>query len=185
MELAEPIETLNERLIAQFGIDSITSQPMWRIVWSEDQFEKRMMDVTDEGISLLTPEVRTVPKYRQWIQEKYVLENLVIVPEVNRKELADIKVSYEPIFVFEDKNSNYLPPHWDVCKLVIDTLLTAKGGHGNQLAKYKYNPEQEAAKQEARISKLEEHLYGDKSDVSDALHYREGVALPHKHFGDN
>ena len=185
MELVEPIENLNNRLVSHFGIDTNTSQPMWRIVWSEDQFEKRMMDVTDSGIALLIPEIREVPKYRQWIQEKYVLENLVVVPEVNKKELADIKVSYEPIFVFQDGDGNYLPPHWDVCKLVIDTLLTAKGNHGNQLAKYKINPEDEVAKTEARIKKLEEHLYGDKTPTSDALHYREGVVVPNKQFGDN
>src|SRR6267142_3268324 len=112
MELVEPVGILNDRLKEYFGIDTSTGNVMWRIVWSEDQYELRMTDRTPEGLQLLHPEMQLLPKYKQWIREKYVLENLVIVPEVNADELAT-KLSYEPIWVFMTNEKEYLPPTWE------------------------------------------------------------------------
>jgi hypothetical protein len=42
MELTEKIESINNQLIELYGIDTITGQAMWRVVWSEDQFEHRL-----------------------------------------------------------------------------------------------------------------------------------------------
>lgn len=173
MELAEKIDTINNQLIDLFGVDTITGDPIWRVVWSETQFEKRLMDVTDTGIILLVPEVRLVPKYRQWIKEKYVLERLVQVPDVNRKELGGIKVSYEPLFVFETKKGNYLPPRIDVAKIVIDSVYAAQGK--TSLAKYTEDPDEEKRKS---IEEIYEYLYGDETDVTDALRHKEGVVVP-------
>ena len=100
MELTETIDSMNRQLVDLFGIDTISGEAMWRVVWSEDQFEKRLMDVTDEGFQLLYPEVRLVPRYRQWIREKYVLERLTIVPEINAEELPTSKLTYESMWVF-------------------------------------------------------------------------------------
>src|SRR5438132_917466 len=111
MELVETIEALNNRLQDHFGIDTVTGQAIWRIVFSDDQFEMRLTDCTPEGLQLLTPVMKLLPKYKQWIREKYVLERLVIVPDINSNEVST-KVSYEPIWTFQDKNENYLPPKW-------------------------------------------------------------------------
>src|SRR5689334_9373374 len=98
MELVEKIEVLNSRLVDHFGIDTVTGDAIWRIVFSEDQFEKRLGtydDITKGGIYLRTvTEVREVPKYRQWIHKKYILERLVLVPETNLPELPCLKQSY-------------------------------------------------------------------------------------------
>lgn len=173
MELTESINRLNEQLIDLYGIDTITGDPIWRIVWSEDQFEKRLMDVTDTGISLLVPEVRLVPKYRQWIKKKYVLERLVLIPEINTSELPATKVSYEPIFVFSDKNDNYLPPRIDISQIVIDTIYAAQGK--SSLAKYIDNSDEENAK---NIEEIYEYLYGDETDITDSLRYKSGIVVP-------
>jgi hypothetical protein len=66
MELVESIETINEQLRRAYGIDSISSRPIYRVVWANDELEKRLMHFTDAGIQLLTPEIREVPKYAQW-----------------------------------------------------------------------------------------------------------------------
>lgn len=179
MELAEAIKSINQGLISLYGIDTISGEPIWRVVWSEDQIEKRRMNVTDSGIALLVPEVREVPKYRQWIKEKYVLERLTIVPEINADELPVSRLSYEPLWVFEDKNGNYLPPKLLVCKFVIDGVYAALGK--SSMAKY-VDPDNnsEAAKlnREQRLFDLEREIFGNETSTTDALHQRRGVVVP-------
>lgn len=168
---------INELLKSHFGVTD-GNEAIWRVVWSDDQFEKRLMDVTDEGLSLLHPEVREVPKYRQWITHKWVLEQLVVIPEVNIKELAGKKLSYEPIFVFENAAGEALPPKFEVAKFVIDTIHAALGK--TSLAKYK-DPEstQEGAlqAQKERVDKIVEEIFGDESTVTDHLSRQTGVVI--------
>jgi hypothetical protein len=178
MELTEPIESINQQLIDLFGIDTITGDSMWRVVWSDTQTEKRLTKYTDLGIELLRPEVRELPKY-SYIPHKYILENLVLIPVQNMPELPASKISYEPIFVFETKVGEPLPPRLDVCKFVIDTIFAAKGK--SNLAKYK-EPENAFAK---NVDRTYAEFFGDETDVSDALAHREGVVVPSKFFGES
>lgn len=163
----------------EFGLDTLSGKPIWRVVWSEDQFEKRRVDTTDAGITLLFPEVRTVPKYRQWIKEKYVLERLTVVPEINQQELLNERLSYEPIFVFERNNGTYLPPRFDVAKLVVDTIYAAQGKHS--IRKY-VDPESDSPveQREARIAKIQAELFGNETNTGDALAYREAIVNPYQ-----
>lgn len=176
MELTESIKSINQQLVDLYGIDTISGEPIWRIVFSEEQFEKRLMDVTDSGIILVQPEVRLVPKYRQWIQNKYVLERLVIIPEINSDELPTSRLSYEPIFTFETNSGQYLPPRLDAAKFIIDSVYAAMGK--TSLAKYK-DPDstQEDAIQhhKERIDKLQEELFGNETNIGDSLAHNEGV----------
>lgn len=177
MELAEPIESINKQLIDLFGLDTATGQPIFRVVWSDDQFEKRLTDRTDGGILLITPVVKLLPKYKQWVDARYVLERLVIVPEQNIQELAGIKLSYEPLWVFRDKFDRYVPPTLWACKFVIDTLYAAMGK--TSLAKY---VDEEALHPEEvrnqRIDKLTEELFGDESDILGRTITGEAVVVP-------
>lgn len=174
MELAETIDTINNSLINLFGKDSVTGNPMWRVVWSEDQFEKRLVDTTDEGLTLLSPVVKEMPKYRQWIPEKYVLERLVLVPDANSKELLGLKISYEPIWIFETQDGRYLPPRVDVAKFVIDGIYAAQGK--KSMRKY---VDEEAKNpiehRHMRIAKLQSELFGE--DTVGPLEHGGGVSL--------
>jgi len=171
----ETVETLNTRLVEHFGIDSDTSRPMFRIVWAPEQTEKRLMEVTDSGMLLLTPEVREVRKY-PFFKNMYVLERLVVVPEMQQKELADVKLSYEPIWTYKDAHDNPMVPRWDVTKIVIDVLYAAMGK--KSLHKY-VDPESTEEGREAKISGIQEELFGNETDVTDALAYKTGVVVPH------
>lgn len=169
MELAEPIETINKQLIDHFGIDSDTGRPIWRVVWAADQYEKRLSKFTREGLELIHPEVMLLPKYDQRdldYKDRWILERLVVVPDVNSEELPTVKLSYEPMWVFRDRFNNYLPPRFDACKMVVDTVYAAIGKQS--LAKYK-DPEnsQEASLEmkRARVDKLIEELFGDESSL--------------------
>lgn len=182
MELTEKIETINDLLETHFGIDTISGIPIWRVVWSEDQFEKRLVDTTPSGVLLLKPEVREVPKYRQWVQEKYVLERLVLVPDVDKETLPSQKVSYEPMWVFQDNKGNPLPPRFEYCQLIVDTVYAALGK--SSLAKYihpgadEVEPEVAIAKQKARIDNVCQELFGDESGLDGSLVHGEGIVVP-------
>ena len=171
LEIPPEVKRINQQLIDHFGIHTSTGQAMWRVVWSEDQYEYRLMDTTDEGLILIHPEVRLVPKYRQWIPEKWVLERLVVVPDLNSKELAGLKLSFEPMFPFEDKNGNGIPANFEACKFVIDLVYASQGK--KSMRRYL---EEEGA--EERVKKLQEELFGNDTDVSDALTYGSGIVVP-------
>jgi len=175
MLLIESIELINTQLERHYGAHD-TGRPFFRVVWSEDQFEKRLTEYSDAGVALLQPEVRELPKYRQWIKAKYVLEGLTEVPDVNIRELPVSKLSYEPVWVFQDENENYLPPRFDACKFLLDNMQHGKA----YFAKYSdpdSDPLEALANKEKRVQAIQDELYGDKSTVSDALHYKEGVFI--------
>jgi hypothetical protein len=172
MELRETIENINKKLKEEFGYE-LDGRPRFRVVFSDDQFEKRWIQFTDEGFPLLEPEVRELPKYRQFIQQKYILERLV--PVIGETDLTE-KMSYEPCWVFQDKNQNYLPPFYDGCKLVIDSMYM-KMGRKDGFAKYK-DPNITEEARLAHIEKVEKELFGNETNVGDALAYGSGVTVP-------
>ncbi len=173
------IEHLNQFLRDCYGIETTSDRPMWRVVFSDDQYEKRLTKYTDSGIELLVPEVRELPKYKQWIHGKWILENLVVVPEMNKAELAEAKTSYECLFVFENDKGDALPPRIDVCQLIINIVGTAKGERFNA-AKYKEDPEAKAKE----LAEMEQYLHGNETDVTDALMFGTGVSVPSNYDKD-
>lgn len=176
MEIVEKIETLNQRLIDHFGLDTNTGRPIFRIVWANDQFEKRMVDTLDSGIHLLFPEVREVKKY-PYMKDLYVLERLVVVPDVNRNELLK-KLSYEPLWAYCNQNREYVPPIWSATKFVVDTVYAALGK--KSLVKYKddeMNITEEGRQQ--RIANMHQELFGNETDVGDALAHKQAIVVPH------
>jgi hypothetical protein len=144
-------------------------------VLAGEQVEQRLMTHTDNGIELISPEVRQVRKYQHIKRDRYVLERLV--PVVGETDLVT-KVSYEPAYTFEDRFGNYLPPRYDACKFVIEAIysqIDKKGTH----AKYK----DENASKEARlkmIKSMEEELFGNETPVGDALAHKSGVTDFHE-----
>jgi hypothetical protein len=172
----ESIETLNKRLVDHFGLDSDTGRPMFRIVWANDQLEKRLVATLDSGIQLLHPVVREVKKY-PYLKDLYVLERLVVVPEVNQEELPTQKLSYEPVWGYHDGNGNPMPPIWEPTKFIVDTLYAALGK--KSMRKYVDSEENTTPEgREQKIAKLHEELFGNETEVGDALRYKEGVVVP-------
>jgi hypothetical protein len=174
------LEQINYYLERDYGKDG--DKPFWRVVWSEDQFEKRLTAFTDSGVELLHPEVRLLPKYKQFIHNKYILERLVPVPAMQLNELTT-KVSYEPVYIFQDGNENPLPIKFEVAKFVIETVLD-RAAKAVGYAKYKDpealpTPELLILERE-RIDALQRDLFGNENDITDALAYKEGISLSGK-----
>lgn len=171
MELREPIEFINKRLMQEFGKD-LDGRARFRVVFSEDQYEKRWTRFTKEGFELLEPTVVELPKYKQYIHQKYILEALT--PVEGESDLVE-EVVYEPIWTFQDKNGNYLPPFYDGCKFLIEVRY-ASMGRSDVFDKYK----DESISKEARmaeIERVEKELFGNETEVGDALAYGSGVGF--------
>jgi len=182
-------ELINEQLINHFGVDTVSGEAIWRVAWAEDHFEKRhgtWEDYSPNGIYLRTvTETRVVPKYPH-LRGKYVLEQLVGIPSVNRKDLPGQMTSYEPIHPFWNGKMEYLPPNFIVCKFIIDTVYAAMG----KASMYKYvDPDADGnngleAKKE-RVKAIYDGLYGNETAVGDALEYGTGVFLDSRKQKDN
>lgn len=165
--MAENLETVNQYLRDNFGIDTDDAEPIYRVVWGPEQLEKRLMTSTDAGIQLLHPEVREVPKY-WYVPEAFILEQRVLVPESDQKQLAELKKSYEPLWVFVDHQGNPVRPTILGCKFVIDCVRAAIGK--KSLAKYKdpnigASPEETQAIHRLRLQQLENQLFGNESGL--------------------
>jgi hypothetical protein len=175
----ESIETLNTRLIDEYGADANTGQPMFRIVWANDQLEKRLTDHTEKGTALLYPIVMEMKKY-PYLKDTYVLEQLVVIPEINQMELPTAKLSYEPIWAYRDGDDKPLPPIWPATKFIIDTLYAAMGK--KSMAKYVDSEKNTTPEgREQRISELQEELFGDETETGDAMRYGEAIVVPNNY----
>lgn len=176
----ETIETLNSRLVEHYGIDSSTSQAMFRIVWANDELEKRLVEESDWGVRFLFPEVREVKKY-PYLKDLYILERLVVVPDVNVTDLPTSKLSYEPIWSYCNGKREPVPPMWEATKFVVDALYAALGK--KSMRKY-IDSEKNTTKEgrEQRIKDLQDELFGNETAISDAVNYKEGIFVPNKEF---
>src|SRR6516165_2298043 len=169
MELAETIDVLNRRLLEYFGrFDG--GEPLWRIVFSDDQREIRR---SDAGIYM---EMKKYP----FIHHKYVLERIFPVPSINRDELVT-RTTYEPVWVFMDGHNNYLPPRWDVAEIVIKKVNQKAGEMvGVDKDPMRGTEEEVRHKVMADIDALEYALFGDASRVGDALATKNAVVLDNR-----
>jgi hypothetical protein len=169
----------------KYGVDTITGLPIWRIVWAQAQFEKRVdtfddRDVEGNLIRQVT-EMRECPKY-QWIIDNYILERLVVIPESNIIEMAGRKISYELIFRFFDKNQNYLPPKFEVAEFVIETIYAAQYGTKNLRRRYLDDPDATTEKslesKQKRVAEIQEYLWGDQSSLGGTTVTGESIIVP-------
>ncbi len=171
----ETIEEINYQLGRDYGY--LNGLVQWRVVWTQDQFEKRWTEYTDEGFQLIHPEVRELPKYRQWKPNRYVLERLVIVPA--QTDMVE-PYSYEPVNFFDDVNEKPIPPRFDICKIIIEQVY--KQAAKAVGVKYKdpeiVDPKIAPEVRKARVEKLIEEMFPNETDTGDALAYREGIVVP-------
>ena len=177
MQLPNPedLERINYWLLRDFGRFE-NGEPNWRIVYSDDQYEKRLgdfIDRTSEGVFIReVTEVREVPKY-PYIKAKYVLERLLASPSI---ELTVNKLTYEPVWTFEDEKQNWLPPNYGVAKFVIETVYQQAAKAVGVKYKDPYSDPKTAPEvRKAEVDKIIEELYGNETAVGDALSIGEAI----------
>ena len=165
----EKSDTISIALKEKYG-SAFDGRARWRLVWSEEQTEKYSgeREVWVHGIFLRQEKgLREVKKYG-YLKDRFVLERLVYM------EVPDLPESsnghYEPVYVFQTKDLQYLEPNLLVCEMVINWLLYRKI---DKILDW----ENEEKKKEA----LELQSYFDffeESDTALALRIGEGVTVP-------
>lgn len=118
------VQLINQALEKKYK--TIDNRPLYRIVWSDKQFENRLgiyRDFTESGLFIREiKEVRLTKKYNyikeRWIFEKWGPGNLTANPETPDAVNGD----YIPVYVFEDKDGNFLPVTQKVVDFIIATL---------------------------------------------------------------
>lgn len=183
--MIEKLETLNQRLIDTYGV-WVDGRARYRIVFSEDEIEKRWTKYTKEGLELQTPEVVELPKYRQWINPPcHVLEQLTEIPEGTPTDLTE-RISYEPLKTFRTSIGEPLIPIWPVIAITINQVLENiyQGRKGER--RYKdpredlTNPEIAAEARLAELNELEMNLFGNEGNP---LSFGQGIVVPNN-YGD-
>lgn len=113
---------INQWLKDNYG-QTVDSKAIFRLVWSTGLTEKRFgeyEEYTDSGIFLRSFKgVREVLKY-PFAQNRWVLEKIELLPE-NSDIIA--KFSYEPFYVFQKKNGEFLPLDRDIIQIAITCFL--------------------------------------------------------------
>lgn len=170
------IRFINKQLVDHFGVSTENTNPIWRVSWSNDQFEKRKTIHTPSGIQLLEPMVMELPKY-QHVKDRWILERLVLVPEFQQDELAGVAYSYECMWVFQDGKNEPVEPIFEAAKFVVDTVYAAMGK--SSLRKYT-DPEsaEPLEMKNQRVDKLMEELFGDESSLLGRTITGEAIAMP-------
>ena len=176
MSNRETLEIINKRLLDYYGSES--DLPNWRVSWSPDQWEHRhgyFEDRTTDGFFIrAVTETRWVPKY-DYFAPKWILEFLrEVTPDV-QLEIPENKLSYECAYAFPYHKGEPLMPIWPALRVVIDQIHDRAGVTGPRYQDPLSDPKIAAEVKEARLRELEEELFGDETDVGDALAYHEGV----------
>ena len=174
MELPDLVKGINKTLIDRYGLNPF-NDPNYQIVFSDDAREYRKGKFNDfYGKIFLKSEngVRYVKKY-PYIKSKFIIEKWY--PSIkfrNSKDLVNTsRGAYEPLYVFEDKDRNYLTPIERVALLVCAADYDPAG-----FLECKYFMEEYSKKQD----KLDNDIiyYGlDITPISLALAIGEGISM--------
>lgn len=186
--LTKKCDSINNQLVDDYGIDTVTGMGIFRVVFGPEQFEHRhdnFQDFTPSGIFIReVKETRLVPKYT--FGPVFVLERLVVIPECNQGDLPATKLSYEPLYSFP-RNPDFHPPSIGAVRFIIDSVLAVEGK--NTLAKYKdpeagLTPQQLYEKRQSEIDAIQKELFENETETGDSLAMGEAIVVP-RNYGDN
>ena len=163
-------QRINWILEKRFGKE-LTGEPRFRISWSDSQIEKRLgtYNIYSGPIFLRTETgVREVPKY-PYIKERFVLERLIYH---SNPELPASRISYEPLYVFEDSKCESLPLSEKVAIIVCSLCLNPVT---NALQRQRLFEELEEKELQKEIAYFEDVL--DEGYLASRLHDRDGIII--------
>lgn len=168
------------KILKNFGINQLDpKQPMFRLVWSEFQKENRLGEFNEYcgPIFIRTfTGVKEVPKYN-YIKDRWILEQWYPPAISYNKELPESRYgSYEPIYVFEDKDGNRLPLNQTVVEMIIYAKYKDDQTPTDRRMRMKLE-------QEIKDKKLQSYCEDmiDTSDIISNLHFKEGIIVPSNH----
>lgn len=184
------ITKLNKQLEKEYGLGfsenglqrGAGNRPLWRIVWSTEQTERRFGTYRDfiPGTNVLireVQEIREVLKY-PWVKPRWCLEKLMFAPCPDLPETMD-KPHYELIYVFQNSKDEFVMPVWELTKFLIDNI---NYGAEEAARRNKYmTPEKWEALMNEEDSKKEAQIYDEllqeSSHIASALGDGEGISM--------
>jgi hypothetical protein len=151
--------------------------PNWKLVWSEDAMELRKGEFSEflGSVFLRTVrDVRWVRKY-SYIKDRWILERW-FPPEIcYTDELPNsVQGSYEPVFVYEDKNGLALPVTIKSLEHIIGAANRPRKVSAEQRELEIMNELTKAEDQE--VKDFEDSI--DASPIASLLHTKEGIIVP-------
>lgn len=100
----------------------LDGRPIWRLVWSENLTEKRHGLFQDWYGSIFIREYRGIREARKYnyISERWILEKFNSCRAGDFSFSGDSAGSYEPVWVFETGNGDYLAPTFKAVQFIIE-----------------------------------------------------------------
>jgi hypothetical protein len=116
-------QEINIKLKEVYGT-TLDGHPKFRVVWSDEEVEKRQGEFEVWYGPLFVRKESGIKEFKKYsyISEKWILE---FYTKSNNPELLT-SFSYEPLYTFQGPNEEYLPLNWDVCSIVINSVLNRK-----------------------------------------------------------
>jgi hypothetical protein len=124
------VAAINDSLKHEYRV--LDGRPMYRIVWSDDELEKRIGTYCDYYGSILIREehkcLREIKKYWYFTKPCWVLEKLVFLPHEREmydliKELVQARNgTYETVYKFINSKDEHLPVVHEIVEAILHTL---------------------------------------------------------------
>lgn len=170
MELKTEIQNINAWL-TMFGGETPDKKPIFRLSWSDDQFEWRRGEFNifgEDGRFMRTETgVRYKRKYNyvheRWILEKWAPQDMVADPSLPNVTNGD----YIPFWVFEGKDGNYLEPTQKIVEFMFYMFMRQKKRTPQDVAN------EMKIKEDEDIKKFMDQI--DTSPIGNALRMKEAV----------
>ena len=185
------METIESKVINDFlsGHTKVplTDKPMFKLVWSEDEYELRtgdyaIRDPKTTAIIAYAKKTDIVRKYgaiiERWILEQWYPPEVCQDPELPE---ACHDGSYEPIFVFEDKFRRPL----QLNKLVVEIILSRLGAPSRSEAAIRSELRAELDAQDDKIAKMDWDILSDEGPLVSQFHDGTAILNPRGKDGTN
>ena len=171
------VKTLNKRLLETYG-STLDGKAHYRLVWSEDTFEKRKGDFvkrTEAGIILgeLRNHVEVMRKY-EYLKERWILEYYTPAQKM-LEEVAQLDF-YEPVFAFQDSKGNYLEPAWFALEYIVHRHRAILSGNLERRTEAMDKADAEALEEKETADFLA-YLENESSDLQNQFRNQEAVII--------
>ena len=122
----ENVKLIDKQLLNLYG-KTVDNKSKFRLVWSGGLLEQRHGTFTRYAGNVYLGEHtgRELCKKYSYIKDRFILERYA--PEANSNPEIDSD-GYEPLYVFQADNGDYLVPRLDVCQIYINAYLAIKNG---------------------------------------------------------
>lgn len=169
------IDDINRKLKDKYGFDWLDN-PVFRIVWSDSQTEIRIGEHEKwyGGIYLgITKGALRFKKY-EFITERWVLERLF----PNQEELTGIagNTTYEPLFTFQDKRSEYLEPNLRAADMICWMAM-------NPQRNFESFSDRQKREFAVEVNYFEEYIKNESSFLHQQMKHGEAIVVPKTYEG--